>query len=35
LPVVNYDSLADCKVSHYKYYSEIRIKYFNLDYNFC
>jgi hypothetical protein len=31
LRVVNYDSLADCKGFHYKYYSEIRIKSFNLD----
>jgi hypothetical protein len=31
LRVVNYESLADCKGVHYKYYSKIRIKYFNLD----
>jgi hypothetical protein len=34
LLALNYDSLSQCKVYHYKYYSEIRIKYFNLIYNF-
>jgi hypothetical protein len=34
LQLINYDSLSHCIISHYKYYTKIRIKYFNLIYKF-